>query len=78
MSLVRLSFSLVLVCFVWFSTQPARADGLPPPLPHAYNVSGALLLVGNNVCAGLPCTETIAFSFDLGYQFKPDLNLYEP
>jgi hypothetical protein len=78
MSLVRLSLSLVLVCFVWFSTQPARADGLPPPLPPAYNVSGALLLVGNNVCAGLPCTETIAFSFDLGYQLKPDLNLYEP
>ena len=79
MSFTRLSFSLVLVCFVWLSSSlPARADGLPPPLPPAYSVTGALLLAGNDVCAGLPCTETIAFSFDLGYQFQPGLNLYEP
>ena len=73
---------LALGCFVWISAIPARADGLPPPLPPEWNVSGALLLVGNNVCAGLPCTETIAFSFDAGYQFLPEgvpgfSNVYE-
>jgi hypothetical protein len=77
MSLSRLLFSVALGWFVWLSAIPARADGLPPPLPPEWNVSGALLLVGNNVCAGLPCTETVAFSFDVGYQFLPNFNAYE-
>lgn len=64
---------LALCCFAFFAAIPAGADGLPPPLPPGWNVSGALLLVGNPVCAGLPCTETIAFSFDVGYQLRPDL-----
>jgi hypothetical protein len=54
---------ILLICSV-----PAMADGLPAPLPPEWNVTGALLLVGNDVCAGLPCTESVAFSFDLGYQ----------
>lgn len=77
MSLLRVLLSLALGSFVWLSATPARADGLPPPLPPAWDVTGALLLVGNNVCGGLPCTETIAFSFDAGYQFLPAYNVYE-
>ena len=65
---------LALCCVAGFSAVPAMADGVPPPpifLPPAYQVTGAVLLVGNNVCAGLPCTETMAFSFDLGYEIPP-------
>lgn len=40
------------------------------------DVTGVLLIVGNDACAGLPCTETIAFSFDLGYEFNPEAPTY--
>ena len=71
MSFRRLFPVLALVCFVWLSATPARADTLLPP---AYDVTGALLIVGNNVCSGLPCTETVSFSFDLGYlEYLPGL-----
>jgi hypothetical protein len=69
MRFLRVLVLLVLGCFVWLSAIPACADGLPLLLPPAYNVSGALVIVGENACAGLPCTETIAFSFHFGYQF---------
>ncbi len=73
--------SVALGCLVWLSAIPARADyvppPLPPPLPPSYQVTGALLIVGNPVCSGLPCTETYAFSFDVGYQFVPVFNYYE-
>jgi hypothetical protein len=76
MSRFRVLPFLALGCFVWLSAIPARADGLPFLLPPAYSVSGALLIVGeDNACGGLPCTETVAFSFDVGYQFL-DSNLY--
>ena len=77
--LLRLVLSLALGCFVWLSAVPARGDGLPPPpvvLPPAYDVTGTLTIVGNPVCGGLPCTETIAFSFDFGYQFFPAFPTY--
>lgn len=68
---LRAVLSVALGCFVWLSAASARADGIfpPPPvfLPPTYDVSGALLIVGNDACSGLPCTETIAFSFDYGY-----------
>lgn len=71
---------LALGCFVWLSTAPVRADQIPTPpvvLPPGWDVSGTLSIVGNNACSGLPCTETVAFSFDLGYEFFPDVNTYE-
>jgi PEP-CTERM motif len=46
---------LILVC-----TVPAMADTL-------YQVTGDLVLVGNNVCSG-PCIEVINFSFQMDYQ----------
>jgi hypothetical protein len=60
---------LALCCLACLSAVSTRADSFPPPvfLPPSYQVSGALLIVGNDVCSGLPCTETIAFSFDFGY-----------
>ena len=69
MSLLRAVSVFALGCFVWLSAAPVRADGLPIFLPPSYTVSGALLIVGDNACSGLPCTETVAFSFDFGYQF---------
>jgi hypothetical protein len=76
--LIRAVLSVALGCFVWLSAAPARADEIPPYLlPPAYAVSGALLLVGSDACSGLPCTETIAFSFDLGYEFFGE-NSYLP
>lgn len=68
---------VALCCFAFLSATKTRADALPPPLPPGYAVSGTLSLTGNNACAGLPCTETIAFSFDVGYQFLPDLSVYQ-
>src|SRR5262249_36108118 len=64
---------LGLGCFVWLSSVPARADDVPVFLPLSYHVTGALLIVGDNACAGLACTETVAFSFDLGYFGAPGL-----
>jgi len=77
MSLLRAVSVFALGCFVWLSATPVRADGLPIFLPPSYTVSGALLIVGDNACAGLPCTETVAFSFDFGYQFL-GTNFYLP
>lgn len=76
---LRKAFLLIaLSCFACLFAAPAGADGLPPNyLPPAYAISGAALLVGNDVCGGLPCTETVAFSFDFGYQFLPDLDVYQ-
>jgi hypothetical protein len=68
--LLRVVLFLALGCFVCLSAAPTRADELPsPPLifPPSYQVTGAFLIVGNPVCGGLPCTETISFSFDFGY-----------
>jgi PEP-CTERM motif len=67
-SLRRLSLLSVLSCLIAISTFPANADTV-------YDVTGAALLVGNNVCSGLPCTETIAFSLDFGWE--PYLTEYE-
>jgi hypothetical protein len=71
----RIVSLLALGCFVWLSTTPVRADQIV--LAPAWDVSGTLSIVGNNACSGLPCTETVAFSFDLGYEFFPDVNTYE-
>lgn len=64
---------LVLCCLAFFAAIPAVADTLLPP---TYAVSGSLTLTGNPACSGAPCMETIAFSFDLGYQFLSGLDLY--
>lgn len=48
-----------LVCL--FFALPVHADTM-------YTVNGTMTLVGNNAC-GSPCTETIDFSFDLGWQY---------
>ena len=77
--LFRRAFPFFALCyFAFVAAIPAGADALPPPLPPGYAVSGTLSLTGNNVsvCGGF-CTETIAFSFDVGYQFLPDLNIYQ-
>jgi hypothetical protein len=64
---------LALGCLAFFAALPASADTLPPP---TYAVSGSLTLTGNPACAESACMETIAFSFDLGYQFLPGSDLY--
>lgn len=52
----------------------ARADDITSPM---YAVNGIMTLVGNNVCAPSPCTQTIDFSLDVGYEFT-DYNAYAP
>ncbi len=78
--IIRAVLSVALGCLVWLSAIPAHADQIiatpPVVLPPGWDVTGALVIVGNNVCSGLPCTETIAFSFDLGYEFYPDELIY--
>jgi hypothetical protein len=64
--LSRVSLLLALCCLVCLSAVSTRADGTTFLSP-GWDVSGALLMVGNDVCSGLPCTETISFSFDVGY-----------
>lgn len=67
-SVFLLFVSCFLICLA--NAQSARADDIPPgALPPEWNVSGTASIVGNDACSGLPCTETIAFSFDVGYQF---------
>ena len=61
--------SLALIGMVCLTAAPARALSL-----DTYSVDGAMLIVGNPVCGGVPCTETIAFSFlinvaDIGIGF---------
>ncbi len=77
---LRTILSLALGCLFWLSAIPAHADQIiatpPVVLPPEWYVTGALVIVGNDVCSGLPCTETIAFSFDLGYEFYPDEPTY--
>jgi hypothetical protein len=60
---------LALIGMVCLTAAPARALSL-----DTYSVDGAMLIVGNPVCGGVPCTETIAFSFlfnvaDIGIGF---------
>lgn len=77
---LRTILTLALACLFWLSATPARSDQIiatpPVVLPPEWYVAGALVIVGNDVCSGLPCTETIAFSFDLGYEFSPDTPTY--
>jgi hypothetical protein len=74
MSFRRLFPVLALVCFVWLSAIPTRADGFNPSYSQEWNLSGALLIVGNDACGGAPCTETVSFSFDVGYvSFYPGI-----
>jgi hypothetical protein len=54
----RLFPFFVLCCLVCLSAIPASADSV-------YQVTGALTIVGNDVCNGVPCVETLAFSFDV-------------
>jgi hypothetical protein len=63
----RFAFLLVFGCLVGLFASPVHAD-------TTYQVSGAALLVGNNVCGGLPCTETIPFSLD--FFWEPSGALY--
>ena len=66
---------IALCCFGCFSATSARADGLTfVQLAPSYQVTGELTVVGNAVCSGLPCTETVSFSFDFGYFFFPQTN----
>lgn len=74
LSVFRLAALIALVCLSWSFASPARADGVPAPM---YDVNGALLIVGNDVCSGLPCTETIAFSFGFGYQYDSQYDYYQ-
>jgi len=55
------SFKLLLV--VLLCAVPAVAESV-------YQVSGDIILTGNNACSG-PCVETIKFSFDLEYGSFP-------
>ena len=55
---------LLLVLFI--CAVPAAADTV-------YQVTGSATITGNPVCNGLPCTETIDFSFLVSYVFAgPD------
>ena len=47
---------ILLIC-----AAPACADS-------AYDESGAVTIVGNDVCGGTPCIESLAFSFRMDYQ----------
>ena len=51
---------------VGITNTPLRADSTNGPI---YDVNGTMILTGNNVCTPSPCTETIQFSFQFGYQF---------
>jgi hypothetical protein len=62
---LRLFPFFVLCCFVCLSAIPASADSV-------YQVTGALTIVGNDVCNGVPCVETLAFSFDVAWVPVPD------
>jgi hypothetical protein len=57
---------VLLICVV-----PAAADTV-------YQVTGSATITGNPVCNGLPCTETIDFSFLVNYLPLPNIpNFYE-
>ena len=49
-----------LLLFLLIFAVPAMADSI-------YDVTGALTIVGNDVCGGVPCVETLAFSFQVTY-----------
>jgi hypothetical protein len=67
---------IALCCFGSFSAASARADGLTfVQLAPSYQIAGELTVVGNAVCSGLPCAETVSFSFDFGYFFFPQTNI---
>lgn len=53
--------------------KPAQADSIGP----LYDVSGTMAFTGNNDCTASPCSETLQFSFQFGYNYDADQNLYE-
>lgn len=55
-------FFLVLTFVLSVGAVSSRADGIP-----VYLVAGSVTITGNDVCGG-PCTETIAFTFDVSFQ----------
>ena len=60
---------LLLVLFI--CVVPAAADTV-------YRVTGSATITGNPVCNGLPCTETVNFSFLVNYLLLPNIpNSYE-
>ncbi len=66
--MLRLSNSirfLTLILLFSAAAIPAHADGISNPL---YSITGVMIFTGNNSCTPAPCTEAIAFSFNLGYQ----------
>jgi hypothetical protein len=54
---------LLLTALVSLAGIPTHADTTP-----TYLISGIIQITGNNTCTPAPCSEAVAFSFDLGYQ----------
>lgn len=55
---------LMLILLFSLAGIPAHADNA------TYSITGVMVFTGNNTCTPAPCTESVAFSFDLGYQFN--------
>src|SRR5215469_16139238 len=49
---------LRMLIFLLACASPAMADSI-------FDVTGVLTVIGNNVCNGTPCVETLRFSFDV-------------
>ena len=67
----RINLGRILVMLFLFSVVviPASADGVATP---TYSISGVMVFTGNDTCTPAPCSEAIAFLFDLQYQLQAD------
>jgi hypothetical protein len=55
---------LVLILLFSLGAIPTYADGMNGPI---YSITGVMDFTGNNTCTPAPCSELVAFSFDVGY-----------
>lgn len=63
---------LVLLGVICFGARHSQADSSP-----LYDLSGTMTINGNSVCTPSPCSETIQFSFEYGYNYDSSQDLYE-
>jgi hypothetical protein len=62
-----MKIKLAVAFAVLFLASAAHADGVATP---TYSISGLMVFTGNNTCSPAPCSEAVAYSFDLQYQLE--------